>query len=86
MDKLQGKEKEGDKEQDKQKEKEKDPEEIASITYKLTDILDFIDNVYDLGVMCYNDDQNGFNPHGKPWFKAKVHAYMRRLSTAGQIA
>ena len=42
--------------------------------------MDFIDQLYDLGAMCYNDNANGFTPHGKAWFKGKVHAFMRRLS------
>jgi len=53
---------------------------VSQISYKLVDLLKFIDQIYDLGTMCFNEKANGFTPHGKAWFKAKVHAYMRRLS------
>ena len=46
----------------------------------MVDLIDFIDKLYDLGAMVYNETANGFTPHGKAWFKGKVHAFMRRLS------
>ena len=51
---------------------------MTEISYKLVDVINFIDQIYDLGAMCYNEKANGFTPHGKAWFKAKMHSYLKR--------
>ena len=63
--------------EDQQKVEETD---TKNIKYKLEDLLKFIDQLFDLGAMCYNERASGYTSHGKAWFKAKLHAYMRRLA------
>ena len=37
----------------------------------------FIDYLFDLGVFVYNERPLGYTVHGKPWLKAKIHAYLK---------
>jgi len=52
----------------------------TSIEYKLEDILKFIDQLYDLSALTYNDKAFGFTAHGKAWYKGKIHAYLRKIA------
>lgn len=56
--------------------------EDAKTEYRLDDILKFVDELYDLSAMTYNDRAFGFSAHGKAWFKGKIHAYLRKLACA----
>ena len=31
-----------------------------------------------MGALCFNERACGYTAHGKAWFKAKCHAYLRR--------
>ena len=55
-------------------------DDTQKVSYKLEDLLKFIDQLFDLGVMCFNEKASGYTAHGKAWFKAKLHAYLRRLA------
>ena len=61
-----------------QKSEEGQQEQSLKIEYKLEDVCRFIDQLFDLGCMCFNERACGYTAHGKAWFKAKVHAYLRR--------
>ena len=52
--------------------------------YRLDDILKFIDQLYDLSALAYNERAFGFTAHGKAWFKGKIHAYLRKLANANE--
>ena len=56
--------------------------EDASTEYKLEDVLKFVDQLYDLSALTYNERAFGFTAHGKAWFKGKIHAYLRKLAQA----
>eukprot|EP00349_Pseudokeronopsis_sp_Brazil_P006085 CAMPEP_0202958352 /NCGR_PEP_ID=MMETSP1396-20130829/2717_1 /ASSEMBLY_ACC=CAM_ASM_000872 /TAXON_ID= /ORGANISM="Pseudokeronopsis sp., Strain Brazil" /LENGTH=67 /DNA_ID=CAMNT_0049676397 /DNA_START=177 /DNA_END=380 /DNA_ORIENTATION=+ len=49
--------------------------------YTLEDLLKFVDQLYDLGAMVYNEKASGYTAHGKPWIKGKLHAYLRKSVT-----
>ena len=53
----------------------------ANVEYKLEDVLRFVDQLYDLSGMTYNERAHGYTAHGKAWFKGKIHAYLRKLAT-----
>ena len=55
-------------------------ESSTQIEYKLEDAIKFIEQIFDLGCLCYNEKASGYTAHGKAWFKAKLHSYMRRLA------
>jgi hypothetical protein len=50
------------------------------IDYKLEDILKFVDQLFDLSALTRNDKAEGHTAHGKPWFKGKIHAHLRKLA------
>ena len=50
------------------------------IEYKLEDILKFVDQLFDLSALTRNDKAEGHTAHGKPWFKGKIHAHLRKLA------
>eukprot|EP00354_Favella_ehrenbergii_P011513 CAMPEP_0170466474 /NCGR_PEP_ID=MMETSP0123-20130129/10421_1 /TAXON_ID=182087 /ORGANISM="Favella ehrenbergii, Strain Fehren 1" /LENGTH=56 /DNA_ID=CAMNT_0010732613 /DNA_START=381 /DNA_END=551 /DNA_ORIENTATION=- len=50
--------------------------------YRLDDILKFIDQLYDLSALTYNERAFGYTAHGKAWFKGKIHAYLRKLANS----
>ena len=52
----------------------------ANVEYKLEDVLRFVDQLYDLSGMTYNERAHGYTAHGKAWFKGKIHAYLRKLA------
>ena len=43
-------------------------------------MIKFIEQLFDLGALVYNERASGYTAHGKAWFKAKLHSYMRRLA------
>ena len=55
-----------------------DGNNYEKIEYKLDDLLRFVDQLYDLSGMTYNDKANGYTAHGKAWYKGKLHAYLRK--------
>lgn len=59
-------------------------EDSNSTEYRLEDILKFVDQLYDLSALTYNERAFGFTAHGKAWFKGKIHAYLRKLASAEQ--
>ena len=70
------------KEQDQDMEDESKVNDKNHLTYeyKLEDVLRFVDQLYDLSGMTYNDRAHGYTAHGKAWFKGKIHAYLRKLA------
>ena len=54
--------------------------EKEEIEYKLEDVLRFVDQLFDLSALTYNEKAGGHTAHGKAWFKGKIHAYLRRLA------
>ena len=60
-------------------------EDGSNVTeYRLDDILKFIDQLYDLSALTYNERAFGFTAHGKAWFKGKIHAYLRKLANSSE--
>jgi hypothetical protein len=50
--------------------------------YSLEDLLKFVDQLFDLSALTYNDRAHGYTAHGKAWFKGKLHAHLRKLATS----
>ena len=59
-----------------------DPEtaEIApqKMEYQLDDLIKFVDQLFDLSALAYNEKAAGYTAHGKAWFKGMLHAYLRK--------
>ena len=70
----------GDEEMDNEEQQRKAREDTTE--YRLEDILKFVDQLYDLSAMTFNERAQGFTAHGKAWFKGKIHAYLRKIAAA----
>ena len=64
----------------REQQKQEEGESAAKIEYKLEDVLKFMDQLFDLGAMCFNERASGYTAHCKAWMKAKLHSYLRRLA------
>ena len=49
----------------------------GKVDYELVDLLKFLDSLYDLGAMIFNERQKGYMPHGREWLKAKLYKYLK---------
>ncbi|CAG0913116.1 unnamed protein product [Notodromas monacha] len=49
-----------------------------SITYDISQLFDFIDDLPDLSVLAYNSEHNMYAPYGKDWVKEKIYVMLRR--------
>ena len=49
----------------------------GKIDYDLTDLLKFLDSLYDLSSLTFSDKFKGFMPHGREWIKAKMYKYLK---------
>ena len=52
--------------------------DTTKIHYTLEDMTKFVDQIFDLGMLVFNENVSGYTAHGKSWVKAKMHAYIRR--------
>ena len=50
------------------------------IDYQLEELLKFVDQLFDLSALMYNEKANGYTAHGKSWIKGKLHAYLRNFA------
>ena len=49
----------------------------GKIDYDLTDLLKYLDSLYDLSAVTYNEKSKGYIPHGREWIKAKMYKYLK---------
>ena len=50
------------------------------VEYQLEDLLKFVDQLYDLSAMVFNQKAAGYTCHGKAWIKGMLHVYLRKLA------
>ncbi len=43
---------------------------MKCVTYTLQDVLNFIDQIYEISMLEYDSAQKGFRPHGRAWIKS----------------
>ncbi|XP_074596757.1 enhancer of rudimentary [Brevipalpus obovatus] len=53
---------------------------VASITYDISQLFDFIDSLKDLSCLVYQSSTNTYAPYSKDWIKEKVYILLRRQS------
>ena len=49
----------------------------GKVDYELVELLKFLDSLYDLSAMVFNDKSKGYLPHGREWLKAKIYKYLK---------
>jgi len=54
---------------------------IPSITYDISQLFDFIDQLADLSCLVYQRSTNTYAPYNKSWIKEKIYALLRRQAS-----
>ena len=49
----------------------------GKIDYELTDLLKFLDSLYDLSALVFNEKAKRYMAHGREWIKGKVYKYLK---------
>lgn len=49
-----------------------------SITYDISQLFDFIDDLADLSCLVYRGDTQTYQPYNKDWIKEKIYVLLRR--------
>eukprot|EP00887_Chlorella_sp_A99_P006724 scaffold3.g6724.t1 len=55
---------------------------LPNITYELSDIWSWIDNMPDLSALVF--DGHAYVPHGKSWIKERVHTHLIKQAKGGR--
>ena len=50
------------------------------LDYELKDLCEFVDQLFDLSMMIFNERAAGYTCHGKPWIKGMLHVYLRKIA------
>eukprot|EP00095_Tigriopus_kingsejongensis_P007223 snap_masked-scaffold1635_size32709-processed-gene-0.3 protein:Tk07223 transcript:snap_masked-scaffold1635_size32709-processed-gene-0.3-mRNA-1 annotation:"enhancer of rudimentary homolog" len=54
---------------------------IPSITYDISQLFDFIDQLADLSCLVYQRSTNTYAPYNKDWIKEKIYILLRRQAS-----
>uniref|UniRef100_T1J5Y2 Enhancer of rudimentary homolog n=1 Tax=Strigamia maritima TaxID=126957 RepID=T1J5Y2_STRMM len=49
-----------------------------SITYDISQLFDFVDQLTDLSCLVYQRNSNSYAPYNKDWIKEKIYILLRR--------
>eukprot|EP00824_Muranothrix_gubernata_P021006 TRINITY_DN4301_c0_g1_i1.p3 TRINITY_DN4301_c0_g1~~TRINITY_DN4301_c0_g1_i1.p3 ORF type:complete len:113 (+),score=15.98 TRINITY_DN4301_c0_g1_i1:128-466(+) len=49
---------------------------VQNITYDVTDLYTFIDQLYDLTCLVFNPSLNAYVPNGKDWIKQRIYQHL----------
>jgi len=55
----------------------------ASITYDISQLFDFVDQLTDLSCLVYQRNTNTYAPYAKDWIKEKIYVLLRRQASRG---
>ncbi|XP_076321746.1 enhancer of rudimentary homolog isoform X1 [Tachypleus tridentatus] len=55
-----------------------------SITYDISQLFDFIDQLQDLSCLVYQKSTNTYAPYNKDWIKEKIYILLRRQASKNQ--
>ena len=50
----------------------------AAITYDISQLFDFMDQMADLSCLVYQRDTSTYSPHNRDWIKEKVYVLLRK--------
>ena len=54
---------------------------IPSITYDISQLFEFIDQLADLSCLVYQRSSNTYAPYNKDWIKEKIYILLRRQAS-----
>lgn len=49
-----------------------------SITYDISELFKFVDNLYDLSCLVQQPTTNTYVPHNKEWLKEKIYGMLKK--------
>ncbi len=55
---------------------------IPSITYDISQLFDFVDQLADLSCLVYQRSTNTYAPYNKDWIKEKIYILLRRQASS----
>ncbi|KAF0303578.1 Enhancer of rudimentary [Amphibalanus amphitrite] len=55
-----------------------------SITYDISQLFDFVDQLNDLSCLVYQKSSNTYAPYNKDWIKEKIYILLRRQASKAQ--
>ncbi|CAN8000096.1 unnamed protein product, partial [Ixodes hexagonus] len=55
-----------------------------SITYDISQLFDFVDQLVDLSCLVYQKSTNTYAPYNKAWIKEKIYILLRRQASKSQ--
>jgi len=50
----------------------------TSITYDITQLFEFVDQIHDMSILVYQRNTNTYAPYSKDWIKEKIYLLLRR--------
>jgi len=53
---------------------------IHNITYDVSDLFTYIDELADLSCLVFNTQVNAYVPYDKDWIKQRVYAHLKKLA------
>ncbi|XP_060079537.1 enhancer of rudimentary homolog isoform X1 [Ylistrum balloti] len=56
--------------------------DCPSITYDITQLFDFLDQLADLSCLVYNKEIGTYVPHNKDWVKEKIYVMLRKQASS----
>jgi hypothetical protein len=54
--------------------------QVAQITYDISQLFDFVDQLRDLSVLVYQKSSNTYAPYSKEWIKEKIYILLRKAA------
>lgn len=54
------------------------------ITYDISQLFDFVDQLTDLSCLVYQKSTNTYAPYNKDWIKEKIYVLLRRAAGHGE--
>lgn len=51
-----------------------------TITYDISQLFDFVDQLKDLSVLVYQKSTNTYAPYNKEWIKEKIYVLLRKAA------
>lgn len=55
-----------------------------TITYDISQLFDFVDQLTDLSCLVYQKSTNTYAPYNKDWIKEKIYVLLRRAAGHGE--
>ncbi|XP_064403440.1 enhancer of rudimentary homolog [Halichondria panicea] len=49
-----------------------------SITYDISELFKFVDNLFDLSCLVHQSSTNTYAPHNKEWLKEKIYGMLKK--------